>query len=346
MKMKLSLQRAKACAPQLPLVGALCVALLAGSACHKTPSSDAAKSDAGAKSAGAAKTGDDKSGQAGEGVSLTQQQVEKIGVLTEPVKSVGYSEETAGYGTVMPHETIATAVAELAVAAASERQSRVALARMQSLSGTPGAIAADAEETQMRQAAVDTAALTLARRRFSATFGQTAPFGNGEDQPLLQALANGSTQLVRVTFPLGSMPGDTPKLLSAARIGESATGKRWKLTTVWPAPADASIPGRSFFAVLRAGNASEGERIVAWAPIGGALSGVLIPAEAVIISEGDYWCYLERKPGTFVRTKIDARRPLEDGYFVTEGVSAGDKVVTKAAAQLLAQESNPGAEDD
>jgi multidrug efflux pump subunit AcrA (membrane-fusion protein) len=207
-------------------------------------------------------------------------------------------------------------------------------------------MSADVEETNARQAAVDSAALALARQRLSATFGQTPPWSHGGNQALLQALANGSTKLVRATFPLGTLPEGTPKTLRAARIGTAATGKGWKLTSVWPAPADAGVPGRSFFAILSGGDAGEGERVIVWAPIGSTQSGALIPAQATVISENKYWCYVETKPGTFVRAEIDTGRPFENGYFVTDGVKVGDKVVVKAAAQLLAQESNSGAEAD
>jgi multidrug efflux pump subunit AcrA (membrane-fusion protein) len=207
-------------------------------------------------------------------------------------------------------------------------------------------MSADVEETNARQAAVDAAALALARQRLSATFGQNPPWGHGGNQALLHALANGSTKLARATFPLGTLPGDTPKTLRASRIGTAPTGQAWKLTPVWPAPADAGVPGRSFFAIMRGGDAGEGERIIVWAPIGSAQSGALIPAEAAVISDNKYWCYVETKSGTFVRTEIDTGRPFENGYFVTDGVKPGDKVVVKAAAQLLAQESNSGAEAD
>ena len=123
---------------------------------------------------------------------------------------------------------------------------------------------------------------------------------------LLQALADGSKQLVRVTFPLGALPGAVPKTLNASRLGVGAGAKRWKLSPIWAAPADATVPGRSFFSVLRAGELGEGERIIAWAPIGVPQPGVLIPADAAVISDGKYWCYIEAKPGTFVRTEIDA----------------------------------------
>ncbi|MDP9007653.1 MAG: hypothetical protein M3N91_02925 [Pseudomonadota bacterium] len=350
----------EAIAPRPILVAAICFAMLALAACHKTPSSGEAKSAPegksapetksapDAKAAGAAKAAEGKEPQkeAGEGVSLTPEQIEKIGLQTEDVKAIDYAEETAGYGTVIPHETIAQAVAELTTAEATEKQSRSALARIQRLSGTPGAMSADVEETNARQAAVDNAALALARQRLSATFGQTPPWSHGGNQALLQALANGSTLLVRATFPLGTLPEGTPKTLRASRIGTASTGKRWKLSSVWPAPADAGVPGRSFFATLHGGDAGEGERIIVWAPIGSAQSGALIPAQAAVISENKYWCYVQTKPGMFVRAEIDTGKPFENGYFVTDGVKAGDKVVVKAAAQLLAQESNSGAEAD
>jgi hypothetical protein len=176
-------------------------------------------------------------------------------------------------------------------------------------------------------------------------FGLRPPWRDGGNMALLQGLADGNPQLVRITFPLGTLPADTPKSLHAARI-DSGPAQRWKMTTVWGAPAEANLPGRSFFAILKGAEVGEGERILAWAPIGTAETGVVIPQSAVVINDGRYWCYLEEKAGTYVRTQIDAHRPFENGYFLSEGVKAGDRVVIKGAAQLLAQESNSGGDAD
>jgi hypothetical protein len=347
---------------QLLLAAAGCSAILALGGCHKTQPAPQAKSASDSKSASEAKgapdakpgdaakqedkaEGKDAEKPAGE-VTLTPEQTEKIGLETEEVKSTNYAEETAGYGTVVPHEAIATGVAELATATATEEQSRSALARTKRLSGTPGAMSADVEEAASQKAAVDSAALMLAKQRLSSTYGQRPPWAQGGNQAVLQGLANGSIQLVRVTFPLGAVQGDPPKTLRAARIGTAAGGKSWKLTSPWAAPADATVPGRSFYALMRTNDAGEGERILVWAPIGASQSGALVPAEAAVISDGKYWCYIEEKPGTYVRTQIDTGKPFEDGYFVTTGVKPGDKVVVKGAAQLLAQESNSGPEAD
>ncbi|GAC1667601.1 MAG: hypothetical protein NVS9B2_09330 [Steroidobacteraceae bacterium] len=333
---------------------ALSAALVAGcllaSACHRTaPVGGAApptgtKSTEGAKAQPAAKGEAEGKEKADEGVTLTPQQIEKLGVVTQAAQATDYSEEAAGFGVVVSHDTIATAAAELATAQATDRLSRSSLSRTKKLEGTPGAMSADVQEAAAQKAEVDAAALTLTNQKLSSTLGMKPPWKSEKD-PVLLELASGKIKLVRVTFPLGSLSGGAPARLRAAHIGAKA-GAGWKMTSVWDAPADASVPGRSFFALLKGSDAGEGERLQVWAPIGESASGVVIPAAAAVMSEGKYWCYVEKKAGTFERVELDTSKPTPDGYFLTEGVSAGDKVVTTAAGQLLAKESSSGAEPD
>jgi hypothetical protein len=71
-----------------------------------------------------------------------------------------------------------------------------------------------------------------------------------------------------------------------------------------------------------------------------------VPAAAAVINGGKYWCYVEEKPGNFVRTEIDTSMPTAEGYFVKDGVSAGDKIVISSAGALLARELNPSTAAD
>jgi hypothetical protein len=319
-----------------PALLAFGATLLILDGCHRAPAPDTAKP--------AADTAKPATEKGSEGVTLSSEQAEKIGLRTEAAKATSHADETMGYGTVIPHESIAQAAADLATAEATEKQSRSALARTQRLAGTAGALSSDVEETAVRQAAVDSAAHNLAKQRLSASFGQKSPWADGGQPGLLASLASGATQLVRVTFPLGSLTGDVPQNLHVARIGSTGNGKRWKMAPVWAAPGDASVPGRSFFAILRNSEIGEGERVIAWAPIGSSRAGILIPTSAVVVSEGKYWCYIEKKPGNFLRTEINADISVDDGFFITGAVQAGDKIVTNGAAQLLAQEANSGAD--
>ncbi|MEA3152203.1 MAG: hypothetical protein QOD56_3142 [Gammaproteobacteria bacterium] len=337
-------------------LSAACILLCA---CHKGPTAgDAAASPAEAKPAAGAKSPDTAKEEAGakekeagakeeaaEGVTLTAEQIEKMGIVAQPVQAIQYTEEASGYGVVVSHDTIAQAAADLATAEATERLSRSALARTKKLDGTPGAVSADLEETSAQKAEIDAAALTATNQKLSSILGMNPPWKNGGKDGTLQALASGRIKLVRVTFPLGALSG-APQSLRATHIGVSKPGAGWKMTSVWDAPADASVPGRSFFALLKASDAGEGERLQVWAPIGESVSGVVIPAAAAVLSESKYWCYVQKKPGTFVKTELDTGKPVADGYFVTEGIEPGNEVVTTSVGQLLAKESASGAEPD
>lgn len=314
---------------------ALCSLLLA--ACQRAPSAEAAQpAEANKESAGAE----------AQGLTLKPDEVEKAGIRTSPAAAARHAPEAAGYALVIPRDAIAQAVADLSSASAVARQSQAALERSRGLAGTPGAMPVEAQETAERQAAVDQAALTLARRRVSAAYGRDAPWKDDYSSPALAALASGETKLARVTFPLGALAAAVPAKLRLAHLAAAPGAKSFEVDTVWPAPADASLPGRSFFGILRNSDVADGERLLAFAPVGPAQAGVVIPYAAVVISAGKYWCYLEEKPGQFVRTEIDPGTPTDDGYFVKEGVAAGAQIVTASAGELLAREMNPGSAAD
>jgi hypothetical protein len=243
-------------------------------------------------------------------------------------------------------EAIAQAVAELTSAAAVARQSGAALARGRSLAGTPGAVPVESQEAAERQAAVDHAALVLAQRRLSASYGRGAPWKDNYDSALLASLASGEMKLARVTFPLGSLGTATPARLRFSHLSAPPGGGSFESASVWSAPADASIPGASFFALLQGSEASDGERLLAHAPVGTAQAGVVVPFPAAVISGGKYWCYVEAGPGSFVRTEIDTSMPTDAGYFVKAGIAPGAQIVTRSAGELLAREMNPGAAAD
>jgi len=288
----------------------------------------------------------DKGAPEAEGVTLKSEEIEKAGIKTATLAASSHIPESTGYAVVITRETIAQALADLTSAAAVERQSRSALTRARSLAGTPGAMPLEAQETAERQAAVDHAAFVLAERRLSATYGLNSPWKENYASPLLASLARGDTKLARVTFPLGALGSAVPAKLRLTRIGAPQGARSIETLAVWSAPADPTIPGRSFFAMLKGGDASEGERLIAHGAVGAAENGVVVPYSASVISAGKYWCYVEEKPGLFVRTEIDPSMPTDDGYFVKEGIAPGAQVVTASAGLLLAHETNPSSEAD
>ena len=161
--------------PTRAIAAALCLGILVLTGCHAYPAENAKGADT-AQPARRQETETRRKGGCG-GVTLTAEQVEKMGIATEPAKPMDYAAEIAGYGVVIPHDTIATAVAELTSAQAAGAQSRAAAARAQRLAGTPGAMSADAVESAARQIGTDGAALALAQRRLSSVIGADCPTG-------------------------------------------------------------------------------------------------------------------------------------------------------------------------
>jgi hypothetical protein len=329
------------------VLAAVCLML---SACGKPaavaePKVDAAKAQPTAADSNAAEKSDEKHDEKDkEGVTLTPEQLEKLGVTTQPAQAIEYREESIGYGVVLDHQAIAQAVADLRTAEAAAQFSKASLERARQLHGTQGAISADLEQTAEQKAAVDSAALTLTTEKLSSTWGMKPPWKDVHDSRV-QALAHGDTQLVKVTFPLGTLQ-ETPVELHGARVGNSRIDATTDMHPVWIAPADADIPGRSFFTLLPAGTVAEGERLQVWAPTGQPTAGALVPMAAIVLSNSKYWCYVEKTPGTLVRAEVDTRHPTAGGYFVTAEVKAGDKIAITAAGQLLAKETGSSEEPD
>jgi hypothetical protein len=315
--------------------------MLLGACGKQQPAADAAKAAAEEKKAqpeGAdAQTAD---------VKLAADEVAKLGIAATAAVAVRFVPAKQGFAVVLGHDAIAQAVADVSTAQAEARQSQAVLARMSRLAGTAGAESAEAHESAVRQAAVDSAALHLAEAKSSAILGQHPPWAGQDDNKVLIELAAGRSKLLRVTFPLGVLNGAAPSSLRVARLDAAATGDRWTVHVVWDAPADSASPGRSFFALLQHTDAGEGERLLVWAngdAVGGGESGVLVPPASVVMSDGKYWCYVERQPNVFTRLPLDISRPMADGYFVA-GIKPGEQIVTSAAGLLLARQINPSSE--
>ena len=328
--------------PKNPLrasaVTGLTMLIVLAAACQKPTAPTAAAPTAG----GATKaTGDAREADPGPGVSLDADDAAKLGIATAVITKASWVPEATGYAVVLNHEGIAQAVADLETARAASKQSRAALERASSLAGGAGALSAEVHENAERQAGLDAAARDLAERRLTSVIGEL-PTSSPGDAATLAALASGRSKLVRVTFPLDAALPARPASLRLARIGAAANESGWTSAAPWPAPADATAPGRSFFAVLVARDVSEGEHLQAYAAVGAAIQGLRIPAAAIVQNAGEYWCYLQRAAGRYARVAVDVSRPLADGYFVTTGVEPDAKVVTAAAALLLARELNPG----
>lgn len=206
--------------------------------------------------------------------------------------------------------------------------------------GEEAAISREQLEAAQSKAAADQAQLALARQKSQAAFGLNSPFRNSAMRAgIMRELASGAAVLVRATFPGNS--GQMPKQIVITRMG--ADTKSWTTTTIWNAPADPSVPGFSYYAIVHGSDLAQNERVTAAIPSGAPQAGAKISAKSVVFGESEAWVYVQTAARTFLRTKVDTSRPMGDGYFVTT-IKPANKIVVDGAGLLLAHEVNPSTE--
>jgi hypothetical protein len=106
------------------------------------------------------------------------------------------------------------------------------------------------------------------------------------------------------------------------------------------ARTDAKLQGRTYLYVAPGAPAGllPGTNVQARLPTGDEMPGVLVPTAAVVWSQGGAWVYVERRPGAFARQPVALDNPVPEGWFVTGGVVAGERVVVVGAQLLLSEE--------
>jgi hypothetical protein len=158
--------------------------------------------------------------------------------------------------------------------------------------------------------------------------------------PQLRELLDHRQSLIQLTLPAGygSPPPESIAL-------EAPGGARLEAAYLSGYPhLDPRVQGRSYlygtklYATKAAADLAPGLSLAAHLPIGGELRGVVIPASAVVWSEGKAWVYTQAGEGRFSRSPLSTDIPVEGGYFAAQGFAPGDRVVTVGAQALLSEE--------
>ena len=191
----------------------------------------------------------------------------------------------------------------------------------------------------------DQTLLDSARAKFSLALGRTAL--KPDDLPgFIQALTSLQSALVQLEVPAGEALSSPP--LGARVSSLSSASSLIEARLIGPAPtADLATQGQGFLFLLPTNSWPAGAAVTGFLTLPGEpLSGLLLPGAAVLRHEGEAYVYLQTGEGTFQRQHVALDHPLPDGWFVQEGFKPGQRVVTTAAQQLLAEEFKGPAEGE
>lgn len=199
-------------------------------------------------------------------------------------------------------------------------------------------------ENAERQAGTDATQKALLETRLKHTWGEQSPFlDEDQRQELVTELSTGKQAIVRLDFP--DIAGGAPRNV---RVAPLSGGEGVPVKSMWGAPTgNLSMPGVSYFGLIDAGpGLRPGDRAKLTADGAMSRSGVIIPSSAIVVFAGQSWCFIETAQKKFERRAVTLDLPIDDGFLVNTGFSAGQRVVVRGASLLLSREAGPGDDDD
>jgi multidrug efflux pump subunit AcrA (membrane-fusion protein) len=268
-----------------------------------------------------------------------------MGLLVTKPAAVEQSSELKAYGRVLDPSPLAGLMTELATAQAAFIASSNELARLQMLAAQQNA-SERALQTAQAAAQRDQLAIQSAKDKLALSWGR----GIAEQTNLaafIQPLTTLAAVLVRVDLPIGETLARPPQgARIAALSGKTAEGEFLGTAS----NVDPQTLGRGAIFEIQPNSLGmmSGEPVTAFLQMPGTpVTGVRIPSEAVVRTEGRAWAYVMNTGGdAFTRIDISLDHPIAGGWFVRSGVSTNDYLVTTGAQTLLSEELKSSLKSD
>jgi hypothetical protein len=268
-------------------------------------------------------------------VSLDPKTQQLIGLQITTLTGTTLPQEIEAYGHVLDSAALVSLYGNAVAAQASLEASQSEYDRLEKLNEQEN-VSAHSLETGESDMKRDKGLYTAAQMQLIAGASKWVA-----EQPsrFFESLGRQENVLVRLDLPAGETPSNMP---ASAHIilpgsGQPVTGN----FAGNAAATDPQVQGAGFIfnitnapAALTPGLAVKGFLLMPDAPV----QGVVVSDDAVIRSGGGTWVYVQNNETNFVRVKIVLDRPVDNGWFLTNGVSAGDKIVATGAQVLNSEE--------
>lgn len=269
-------------------------------------------------------------------VTLDREAQERIGIKTAAAEAAQLNPELKGYGHVVDPATLAAEVGDVATARAANDASQAELTRLKTLSAQNNA-SERALQAAEATAAHDATALDVARLKLLANWGK-AVSERQDLGDLVGSLGKLETALVRIDLPPGETLKDAPGSARIVTLDDSTAAADFlgQIPSV-----DPQTQSQSFLFLVRSNAAkfAPGAAVTGFLRTAGEpLTGVVVPRSAVVRYEGVAWVYAESNGTNFTRRLIALDQPMENGWFVTNGVAAGDNLVVTGAQTVFSTE--------
>lgn len=181
------------------------------------------------------------------------------------------------------------------------------------------------------------AAVRLLESSMRETWGEPLAHWLMDGSPQLGELISQRSVLIQVSLPAAVSIDHPPPTATLQGADGNPVPAQFVSTT---ARVDPQYQGSIFFYMAPRAERGlfPGLRTAAFLPHGEPQSGVVVPLDAVVWWQGGAWAYVQIDAQRFERREISTEAPVAGGWFVSHGIKAGERVVTKGAQQLLSEE--------
>jgi RND family efflux transporter MFP subunit len=156
-------------------------------------------------------------------------------------------------------------------------------------------------------------------------------------QPIIR-VARFDTMMATVSVPVGEHIDTKGATVSVLAVGHEDHPVAAELAGLAPA-VDPKTLGQSLLLRIKENSIGLRPGAAVMARVQGAeKQGVVVPREAVVYFDGKPWVYLQTDKDTFVRRPVATDSARDGGFFVTSGMSGGQRIVTTGAQTLLSEE--------
>jgi len=270
----------------------------------------------------------------------------RIGLQVTPLTAVELPGVVRGFGRLLEPSALAAAVDEREAARAAFDAADREYRRIQTLQR--GNFNASQRDLEAARAAFekDRAAFRAAEARLVSVWGREAE-EHRDLSALVQSLVARDAGVARIDLPLGvALSGRPIGGRVAALVDANAAPVEATLLGVAP-DTDPTTQGRGFLLLIERPPWQPGTALTGWLAVPGpSQAGVELPRAAVLRHGGRVFAYVQTTDEAFSRREIRLDRPTRDGWFVVDGLAAGERVVVTGAQELLSVELSGAAAED
>ncbi len=274
-------------------------------------------------------------------IALPPAAQKEIGILTEILKLVIRPVEVEAYGFVLDPAPLSKLNADLKSAQAVLNSSLAQYYRTKRLY-------AEEKNASLRDLQSAEATYLNDKARFEALGQQIRDAWGpqiakmdwrGRDE-LISALIDRREAIARVTAPIGEAVDSLPRSADVIAVGHEQQPLRVKI--LYEAPMiNPQMQGQTFLLLIDTEDffVRPGAAVSAALPASAkSEQGVNVPRSAVVRFAGKDWVYRESAGDHFTRREIVPAQIIPEGYFVTEDLAPGTRIVVTGAQTLLSEE--------